>query len=88
MVETDVCLILQDLKLKHLSDITDEENDAIDLAISCVRQISYIKSIVNYQPAIQEDVFRYKAICKVLGAADTGGNGTYNWLDGLRDHLQ
>ena len=77
---------LLSVKMRFYTSLTDGEKEAFDLAVKCVTQMAYIQSIINYQPAIQEDVFRYKAICKVLGEPTVGGN--CNWTDILRDHIQ
>ena len=81
-----VCINLQAIKMRFYAQLNDEEKEAIDLAIKSASQIGYIRGIINYQPAVQEDVFRYKAICKVLNEPTIGGN--YNWTDILRDHIQ
>ena len=74
------------IKSRYYIDLTDNEKEAIDLAVKCVIQMARIQAIIEYQPAIQEDVFRYKAICTILGESTIGGN--YNWTDILRDHIQ
>ena len=79
MSNNEIVLYLQDIKLRNSDQLSNEEKEALDLAIKSVCQIDHIKTIINYQPAIQEDVFRYKAICKVLDEPTLGGNTT--WVD-------
>ena len=76
---------LLSVKNRFYTSLTDEEKEAFDLAVKYAIQMSRIQAIIEYQPAIQEDVFRYKSICKVLGEPTVGGNCT--WTDILRDHI-
>lgn len=85
MNEDQVALCLQAIKLQNYYQMRDDEKEAIDLAIKAVHQLGCIRAIINYQPAIQEDVFRYKAICKVLSEPTLGGNTT--WIDILKEHI-
>ena len=86
MTNDEVSNNLLAVKMRFYASLTDAEKEAFDLAVKYVMQMAHIHAIINYQPAIQEDVFRYKAICKVLGESTVGGN--CNWSEILRDHIQ
>ena len=44
----------------------EKRYEAYDLAIQALEQITEIKSIIDCEFYIQEDVFKYKAICNLL----------------------
>lgn len=61
---------LEMIGVAFVEPITNEQrkliDDTFDMAINALEQINKIKAIIESPIYIQEDVFRYKAICEVF----------------------
>ena len=49
-----------------ISEYRNRIHEALQMAIDALEQINKIKAIIESPIYIQEDVFRYKAICEVF----------------------
>lgn len=50
----------------------EKKYEAYEVAVKALKQIETIKEIINSPLYIQEDVLRYKMICKVFESEDKG----------------
>ena len=51
---------------KEIIEILQNADKTFDIAIDAIKKLSEIEKIISCPLPIQEDIFRYKAICEVV----------------------